>query len=497
MVDGGGMRLSKSTFMAWQQCPHSAWYRVNDRALFDTFVDPGTKVLLAVGNEIDELARQAFAGCLLLGRGQAPATRAAIARREPVIFQAEFVTDRLVVLCDILVWNAQAEAYDLIEVKSSTSSSRRRDEEYACDLAFQEHVLKACGVPIAGTYLMRLNSDYVRRGPIDIEQLFARTDFGDAVATVRADIPLLVDAAWRWINIKAPPKGPCPCPRRSRGNHCEMFAHINPGVPDCSVHDIARINGKKLEALIDAGILRVEDVPDDFALSDKQVTQVRLAKTGMSEIDRAGISAFMDDIMLPAAFLDFETHNPALPRFDGYRPYQQIPFQFSLHVMEQWGAEPTHHEFLHLSDSEPDHLFMDALRKTMPRNGAVIVWNKTFERSRLAEIAARHPEYHSFVDDVASRLVDLAEIFAHQLYAHPDFCGSYSVKAVLPVLVPELSYDRLAIRDGAVAQIEWNKIVTGAYDGARAAETAAALRAYCKLDTFAMVEIARVLKALG
>lgn len=496
MMQGGGMRLSKSTFLAWQKCPHNAWYRVNDRALFDAFVDPKAEALFAVGNEIDALARQTFPGGLLLGRGKTGETRAAIERREPVIFQGEFIIDSCVVLCDVLVWNAEAEAYDLIEVKSSTSSSTRRDEEYALDLAFQEHVLRACGVQVGGTYLMRLNSDYVRRGAIDIAQLFARADFSDAVAQVRSGIPLLVDEAWRWVNIKTPPKGPCPCVRASRGNHCEMFAHINPDIPDYSVHDIARINGRKLEALIDAGILHVADVPDDIALSDKQTTQVRVAKTGTPEIDHSGIAAFMNSITLPAAFLDFETHNPALPRFDGYRPYQQIPFQFSLHVLNQWTSEPTHHEFLHLERSEPDHRFMDALQTVMPRTGAVIVWNKAFERSRLAEIAARHAEYTAFVDDLAARLVDLADIFSQQLYAHPEFRGSYSVKAILPVLVPDLSYDRLAIRNGAGAQIEWNNIVTGAYDETTAAETAAALRAYCKLDTRAMVEIATVLRAL-
>lgn len=496
MTTGGGMRLSKSTFVAWQKCPHNAWYRVNDRALFDAFVDPNTKVLFAVGNEIDELARQAFPGGLLLGRGKTSETRAAIARREPVIFQGEFATDRCVALCDVLVWNSQAKAYDLIEVKSSTSSSARRAEEYAFDLAFQEHILEACGVPVGGTYLIRLNSDYVRRGAIDIAQLFARTDFSDAIAAVRQDVPSLIDEAWRWINSKTPPIGPCSCVRLSRGNHCEMFAHINPDIPDYGVHDIARITGGKLKALIDADVLRVADVPDDFALSDKQATQVRIAKTGKPEIDRTGIAAFMNGIVLPAAFLDFETHNPALPRFDGYRPYQQIPFQFSLHVLEHWGAEPMHYEFLHVARSEPDHRFMTALQSVMPRAGAVIVWNKTFERSRLAEIAARHPEYGAFVDDVTVRLIDLAEAFSQQLYAHPEFQGSYSVKAVLPVLVPSLSYDRLAIRNGAGAQIEWNKIVTGAYDATKATETAASLRAYCKLDTLAMVEITNVLNAL-
>lgn len=490
------MRLSKSTFVAWQRCPHTAWYRVNDRALFETFVDPATRVLLAVGNEIDELARQSFPGGLLLGRGQARETTAAIRRRERVIFQGEFVTDDFVVLADVLVWNSNTSAYDIVEVKSSTSTSTRHDAEYVMDLAFQEHVLRACGVPVGKTYVMRLNSDYVRHGALDIEKLFAHTDYSDAVAAVRPSLAAQVADAHRWINIKTPPNGPCSCLRLSRGNHCEMFSHINPRVPDYSVHDIARINGGKLASLVDAGILGITDVPDDFPLSDKQATQVRLAKTGRPEIDQGSIATFMKAIELPAAFLDFETHNPALPRFDGYRPYQQIPFQFSLHVLEHWNVAPRHCEFLHLAASEPDHRFMDALRAAMPEKGAVIVWNKAFERARLAEIASRHAEYQGFVDDVTGRIVDLADIFSSGLYAHPAFRGSYSVKAVLPVVVPTLSYDRLAIRDGAGAQTEWNNIVTGVYDTTKATAIAAALRAYCKLDTLAMVEIAKALRAL-
>lgn len=304
------MRLSKSTFVAWQRCPHTAWYRVNDRALFETFVDPATRVLMVVGNEIDALARRLFPGGLLLGRGQARETTAAIRRREPVIFQGEFVTDDLVMLADVLVWNAATGAYDIVEVKSSTSTSTRHDAEYVMDLAIQEHVLRACDAPVGKTYLMRLNSDYVRHGVIDIEKLFASADFSDEVAAVRPGLAADIADAHRWINSKTAPKGPCPCLRLSRGNHCEMFSHINPGVPDYSVHDIARINGGKLATLVDAGILEISDVPGDFPISDKQATQVRLAKTGQPEIDRGSIATFMSAIELPAAFLDFETHNP-------------------------------------------------------------------------------------------------------------------------------------------------------------------------------------------
>ncbi len=489
------MRLSKSTFMAWCRCPHTAWYRVNDAGRFDRYADARTETLLAVGNEIDMLARKAFPGGVLLGPGKCAETSAAIARREPVIFQGEFVSGDLIVLADVLAWNGRTGRYDLIEVKSSTGSSDR-DEEYARDLAFQEHVLSASGVPIGAMHVMHLNANYERHGSLDLERLFAARDFGAKVAAVRPNLASMIEAAAAWINTEVAPQGPCRCVRLPRSKHCEMFAHINPIVPAYSVHDIARINGRKLETLVDAGILQLPDVPDDFPLSDKQRTQVRLAKTGIPEIDRAGIDAFMSAIAMPAAFLDFETHNAALPRFDGYRPYQQIPFQFSLHVLDRWDDRPRHDEFLHLETDEPDQAFIQALRTVLPETSAVIVWNKGFERSRLQEIALRHAEHAAFVEDVSGRLVDLADVFSSGLYAHPDFRGSYSVKVVLPVLVPTLSYKQLAIQDGSGAQVEWNNIVTGLYDKKKASATAAALRSYCRLDTLAMVEIAKVLKAI-
>ena len=235
--------------------------------------------------------------------------------------------------------------------------------------------------------------------------------------------------------------------------------------------------------------MHVLDIPDDFPLSEKQADQVRIAKTKEANIDRSAISQFLKSMRYALAYLDFETHNPAVPRFDGYRPYQQIPFQFSLHVQDAANSPLQHHELLHLERTEPDELFMSALQKVLPSTGSVIVWNKGFEASRLREIASRHPACAAFVADITSRLVDLADVFSQGHYLHPDFRGSYSIKAVLPVLVPLLSYDELAIKDGSAAQLEWNNIVTGAYDEAKARSAADDLRRYCKLDTLAMVKI--------
>jgi hypothetical protein len=182
-----------------------------------------------------------------------------------------------------------------------------------------------------------------------------------------------------------------------------------------------------------------------------------------------------------------------VPRFTGYRPYQQIPFQFSLDVVAAPGAELVHHEFLHTSAECPDLPLIHALRKAMPASGSIVVWNQTFERGINDALAERHENYRAFFDALDTRIVDLMDVFTMQAYVHPDFRGRVSIKSILPVLVPELSYKQLAIQEGATATARWNEIATGAVDAATAVRVKAELLQYCGLDTLAMVEIWRVL----
>jgi hypothetical protein len=264
------------------------------------------------------------------------------------------------------------------------------------------------------------------------------------------------------------------------------------------VHDISRIglSKRKLEELVDGGILNILDVPDDLKLSDAQKNQIISAKTGKTMIDESGIREFLSTLQYPLAFFDYETYACAIPRYDGYSPYNQIPFQFSVHIMEEPNGELIHKEFLFTENKNPDMEMIKALQEMIPAKGSVVSWHKSFEIGRNNDLAKRNPEYKKFIDNLNDRMVDLEDIFKAQFYVHPDFKGKTSIKYALPALVPELSYKKLEIKEGGTASNTWNQIVTGGYSKEDAEKQKKNLLEYCKLDTFAMVKIFEHLRDL-
>ena len=492
------MKLSKTNYLIYRDCAHNAWikihrpdvYRAEPPSAFD-------QAIIDAGNEVDMLARELFPGGQTIERGDAAGTAKHIRERTPVLYQPVFETSRFTTACDILVLNSAADAYDLYEVKASTSGDdkKAKNELYTYDIAFQAEVLRQCGLSLGRLYLIRLESAYVRGAELDIEALFTREDFSDRVAAIREAVALEMDTAHDVLQSEVPLSSPCGCIYKGRSSKCTTFAFTNPDVPAYGVHDITRIGAskKKLAELVDRGILEIGDIPDDFPLSPSQANQVRATKTKRALVDRGAVSDFLAAIRYPVAFLDYETYPAAIPRFAGYRPFEQIPFQFSLDVVSAPNAEFVHHEFLHTSPDNPDVPLLEALKAALPERGSILVWNQSFERGINDKLAGRNPAYADWLADVDTRVVDLMEVFSQQAYVHPGFKGRTSIKWVLPVLVPELSYDGLAIREGATATARWNEIVTGAVDDATAAKFRADLLAYCGLDSLAMLEIWRQL----
>lgn len=492
------MKLSKTNFLIYRDCPHNAWlkvhrpevYRAEPLSVFD-------QNIIDTGNEVDLLARDLFPGGVSIARGDAAATAKLVGARAPVLYQPVFETDRFTIACDILVWNVEGGVYDLYEVKSSTSGNdkKAKDELYTYDIAFQAEVLRALRVPIGRLVLVRLDSAYVRAEGLDIEGLFTREDFTERVEELGDAIALEMDTAHDVLASEIPPPAPCGCIYKGRSAQCTTFSHTNPDVPAYSVHDITRIGSskRKLAELVESGILEIEKVPDDFPLSEAQANQVRAAKSKRPSIDREAIADFLGAMRFPVAFLDYETYPAAIPRFPGYHPFDQIPFQFSLDIVQAPGAGLEHHEFLHLAADNPDIPLLTAFAAAMPPTGSVVVWNQTFERGINDRLAERHPSFANWLGDVDARIVDLMDVFSAQAYVHPGFKGRTSIKNVLPVLVPQFSYKALAIQEGATATTRWNDVVTGKVDRAAAAVIRSDLLAYCGLDTRAMVEIWRVL----
>jgi hypothetical protein len=238
-------------------------------------------------------------------------------------------------------------------------------------------------------------------------------------------------------------------------------------------------------------------VPDDVKLGEAQANQVRVHKSVRPIINHEAIGSALSEYTYPLYFFDYETYGATIPAFDGFSPYQRIPFQFSLHVLRRAGEPLEHFEFLQEECSDPTRRVAKLLGEHIDPRGSVVVWYAPFERGVNEEIAKRRTEYAHLMERINRQIVDLREIFSKQYYVHPDFRGSTSIKAVLPVLCPELSFERLVIREGATASKQWWEMVSGNGDPKKRREIADALRAYCKLDTYAMYAIWRVLQDHG
>jgi hypothetical protein len=324
----------------------------------------------------------------------------------------------------------------------------------------------------------------------------------DSTDDVDAVLPAVISemcVAREYLNQESEPNIGCDCHLSGRSRHCGSFAYSHPEIPEYSVHDIVRIgqSKKKLEYFMDERIFVIDDVPDDYELGDAQQMQVQVHKSKKPHIDIEAIKRELGSYTFPLYFFDYETYAPAIPAFDGYRPYTRVPFQFSLHVLREAGGELEHVDFLQLDRRDPTEAVAKLLDQHIDPKGTVIVWYAPFERGVNKEIGDRHTSYAKAMERINGQVRDLRDIFAEQYYVHPDFRGSTSIKYVLPVLVPDLSYKELAIREGAAASERWWMMTDEGTDAEVHASTVAALREYCGLDTYAMYAIWKKLQQVG
>ncbi|MFZ2970214.1 MAG: DUF2779 domain-containing protein [Minisyncoccia bacterium] len=497
------MKLSKTNFLICLDCAKNAWIKIHKPDIYKKYPLSSFELnIIDTGNQIDELARGLFPdGVTVESRDDTELAKELIANKTPVIYQPVFSTNKFITASDIFVWNPDTNVYDLYEVKSSTSSEDgggRNTEEYLIDIAFQKIILNEIGVEIGNLNLIRLNKEYVRMGDIDLKELFLIESLIDQVNEKLEDVKRNMEGAYELLSSEVEPSGHCDCIFKGWNSHCTTSEYSNCDLPEYPVHAIARIHKKKLTELVDNNIFDIHDVPEDFELSDNQRRQVDTAQAGKKYIDENGISEFLQTMKYPLAFLDYETYPSAIPKYNGYRPYQQIPFQFSLHIIESPDGKLTHHDFIYANQGCPDKYFAEALKKHLPKTGSVVVWNEKFEKGINKQIGERLPDYKDFMEGVNNRVVDLMVPFFGKttMYDHPEFKGSASIKYVLPALVPNLSYKNMHIQEGGAASDTWNRIVSGEYSEDDKKMKIKALKDYCHLDTLAMVEIWRVLKSV-
>jgi len=484
--------LSKTNYILYRECPKNAWFKIHKPEIyFESKLSEFEQAIIGNGNEVDVLARQLFPdGELIKGRDEEAQknTFDLLKKKRQVLFQPIFEKDNFFVALDILELNNDSGGYIIYEVKGSNSID---EKVHFHDLAFQVNVLRSLGLKIEKINLIHLNSEYVRSGQLDIQQLFKVDDVTKEVESVCEGVSSEMKEALKYLSQEVEPMGSCCCIYKGRSRHCSTFAFANPQVPEYGVHDIARIGSSKakLVELVDGNIFELGEIPEHIKLSDIQKNQVEAHTLNKKIINKAAIAAELASLTFPLYFLDYETFPCAIPRFEGFSPYQQIPFQFSLHTVEAPGKEPLHEEFLHIDPTDPSTSLVESLREHIGSRGSILAWNKRFEGKINEELAIREPQYKVFLDDVNTRLYDLMEIFSKQNYVHKDFRGSTSIKYILPVLVPALSYADFEIKEGGEAAQSWNKIVTNLVTEDEKRVISANLKKYCGQDTYAMYAI--------
>lgn len=488
--------ITKTIYLEFLACAKNAWLKQHKTELASKFeLSAFEKSLVANGNLVEMWARKLFPAGLLIEKFNEEAVKETaryIKSRQSVIFQATFISDKFLARNDVLEYDEQNDCWNLYEIKgTNTLRENGEDRDHIEDAAFQYVVLRDCGMKIGRVSIIHLNKDYVRGDDINIHELFTIDDVTDKIIERELVTREKMNNAFAALFQNDEKAVECSCIYHGRSNHCSTFHYSHPEVPEYSIHDLSRIglSKKKLIDLVDSDILDINDIPDDYKLSDIQRNQVNVHKSQIPIIDNISIKAELDSMNYPLYFLDYETYPPAIPLFKGFKPYQHIPFQFSLHVLNSSDGDLEHHEYLHIDNSDPTKDIISVLKETIGPEGNIVVWNKTFEQGRNSEMAERSPENKEFLADINSRVYDLMDIFQKQLHVHPGFKGKVSIKKVLPVLVPSLSYQELEIQEGGSAMEAWFEKILNANSEEEKSETAKNLLKYCYLDTYAMYAI--------
>lgn len=484
--------ISKSRFLDGLQCPKLFWHHFNAPSEFPA-IDAATQAIFDQGAEVGRLARTLFPGGMLIDHTGDPEqaivdTQTALDARRPV-FEGAFVFAGASCRVDILV-PVGRDQWDLAEVKSTTGV----EDIHLHDVAFQAWVLTGAEVKLRRCWIMHIDSGYVRHGDLDPARLFKRVDVTpQAQALSRGVEDQLDDLGTVTRQLAAPDveigkhcDHPHTCPLKDR---CWSF------LPDDNVFKLYRGGNRSWQLLRDR-IHAIRDIPDDFKLSAKQSIQRQSVRTGKPHVNRPALQKFLARLTYPVHYVDFETINPAIPKYEDTSPYGQIPFQFSLRVQRAADAEPEHYSFLADGIVDPCPELMRRLSGLIGTVGSVVAYNAGFELRVLRECCEQMTEYRPWLDGVERRMVDLLVPFRAFHFYHTDQRGSASMKAVLPALTGN-GYDHLAIKDGGGASREFLRITCGNCDPVERQRTRANLESYCALDTWGMVEIVRSLRDLS
>ncbi len=478
--------LSKSKITMFEQCPRRLWLSTHRPELAEQ--NAGAQARFATGHEVGQIA------CSLLPDGvmveAEPDLATALATTQALldgshdkpIFEATLQHDGVLVRIDVLEPDGEG-GWRIAEVKSSASAKGY----HLGDLATQLWVARGAGVPISSAVIRHIDTSFVLQHEREFGGLFADTDLTAAAEPIVAKRADVVGAARETLAGEDPATAPgahCNAPFA-----CEFVGHCHaalPRGPEWPVTVLPNGGGKRW---VEQGVDDLFAV-DCTALTNSMHQRVHRATVSAEAFhDVEGARAAIAGWPFPRTWLDFETIGFAVPRWIGTRPYQQVPFQFSAHVEAPDGTIE-HREFLSLAGTNPCRPCAEALVELVPRTGAVIGYNASFEKARILELAVAFPDLAVQLNAIADRVVDLLPVTRAHWY-HRDQRGSWSIKAVLPTMAPEMDYASLEVKDGGSAQEAYAEATAKGCTAERRLVLDAALRAYCGRDTEAMIVLAR------
>jgi len=478
------IRLSKTKYLNGLQCKKLLWYIYNEPTVIPE-PDEATQAVFEQGHLVGDYAKNLFPTGVEVDHTKSfeeglRSTKELILKRVP-IFEAALTYKNCYARADILE-PVGRDKWDLIEVKSSTDL---KDVNYH-DIGFQYYLYSGAGLKIDKCYLMCIDNTYIRKGEIEPNKLLKKIDVTEEIKNlysknIETNVAEMVEAIKAKTFIEIGVGSHCNDPY-----DCTLIEKCWSFLPERNVF-LLYSNNKLPMALMKDGILELAKIPESFELNEKHQIQVDCEITGKPYIDSDKIKEFLDTIQYPAYYMDFETCGSAIPLFDGSSPYQQVPFQFSVHVVKKRGGKPEHVSFLADGTNDPRPEFMAKLKEVMGTKSSVIAYNAGFEMRILKQCAEVLPEYESWVESIEERIIDLLQPFRAFAYYHPKQDGSCSLKQVLPVLTGK-SYDDMEIGDGGTASAEYCR-VTFTEDNQDKAKVRKLLEEYCGLDTMGMVDI--------
>jgi hypothetical protein len=443
--------ISKSSFIRGMQCPKSLWLHLNDPEDRDE-TSESQQQIFEKGYMVGFLAQQLFPGGVDASRDEHEKVREAVAytaalidNGQRVIYEAAFSDGETLCYMDILV--KESDGWAAYEVKASTTVK----EYQVNDVAFQYYVITRAGLPLKRVSLVHINNQYVRHGELDLQQLFTIELMTARILPMQKDIPKKLLLLQEMLKAGV-------MPDVTMGSQC------NKPFP-CDFLEFCR----------------------QSSVEEEGEGEARKANR-----DQDALDDFLDDLAYPLYYMDFETIQFAVPQYDESRPYQQIPFQYSLHIQQTKDGPVEHYEFLGTPPADPRPEFIQSLLDRIGESGSIIVWNQAFENTRLREIARDFPEYAARIDCLLARVADLMVPFRRKQLYTPDMNDSYSLKAVLPALVTDLSYSDLEIQEGGTASIIYESLYQD-NDPEQVSLNRENLLAYCKMDTLSLVRILRQL----